>query len=518
MKTGAKVAVGTGIALIVASVVGLVTRKKAVTGAANLSGVVTDYSTGARIPDVSVILDGTQSTSTNSQGSYSFSGLTTGAHTISFMIEGYTTLSKSITLAAGDNTMDVSLMAGVTPTTATLYGAVTDSQTGNPIAGITVTVDTKTQTTDSGGAYQFSGLTVGSYTITFEKSGYNTETETLTLVAGQNELNVQMTPVGAGAGAFTYTSDVRTETLPASGNKGEGIKFEVDIKNTGSAAGTCHPIALIETAYGSDSVDMGTTTISPGQTVTFKGQWQPDKTDLNDPDFWWRAVSITSEAGIITFAAGAATVSVNIPSQIQAGSEYQASAQVYLEYQPKRLYLFGVKLYFRGMVYLTTPSIYLPDTPPLSAKEVVILNSTAVGAYIGASEIPIGYRSYLLDSSRVYTIEGVWSVGSLSGMIKSAAKAIIAGPYNELQLSQILGYPVRGAYPDGKIPLFYLQDAAKGTIIKYDVIATLSYGTLVGPGGGLGEYAGFYNLWSKKIGEVEVVGGRIIEVVQKYQT
>jgi len=61
------------------------------------------------------------------------------------------------------------------PPPANLYGVVTDAQTGYPIAGVKVTIDGLVTSTDSSGRYAFEGLTPGSYTITFEKEGYETE-------------------------------------------------------------------------------------------------------------------------------------------------------------------------------------------------------------------------------------------------------------------------------------------------------------------------------------------------------
>ncbi len=58
---------------------------------------------------------------------------------------------------------------------ANIFGIVTDAETGYPLAGVKVTLDTLVVYTDVNGAYGFEGLTPGSYTITFEKEGYETE-------------------------------------------------------------------------------------------------------------------------------------------------------------------------------------------------------------------------------------------------------------------------------------------------------------------------------------------------------
>jgi uncharacterized membrane protein len=83
---------------------------------ANLSGKVTDKSTGAALASVSVSAGG-YSTSTNSSGNYSLTGLTPGTYTVKFEKDGYNTVSQSKTLVAGDNTLNVEMTAvGVQPT------------------------------------------------------------------------------------------------------------------------------------------------------------------------------------------------------------------------------------------------------------------------------------------------------------------------------------------------------------------------------------------------------------------
>jgi len=79
---------------------------------------------------------------------------------------------EDITLHEGNNPQDVSLTPIVV--LANLYGVVTDAETGNPIYGVLVTIDGLTTYTDAGGNYGFEGLTPGGYTLTFEKSGYET--------------------------------------------------------------------------------------------------------------------------------------------------------------------------------------------------------------------------------------------------------------------------------------------------------------------------------------------------------
>jgi len=80
----------------------------------------------------------------------------------------------SIDLVEGDNELNVRLTP--IPKLANLYGVVTDATTGAPIEGVKVAINGMVSYTSAGGGYAFEGLTPGTYTITFEKEGYEAAT------------------------------------------------------------------------------------------------------------------------------------------------------------------------------------------------------------------------------------------------------------------------------------------------------------------------------------------------------
>lgn len=143
-------------------------------GLANLYGRVTDADTGDGISGVLVTADGLQ-TYTDAAGDYSFADLNTGSYGIRAEKEGYQMVSEDITLVEGNNEVNVSLTS-IAPVLANLYGVVTDAETGNPLVSVKVTIDGLTAYTNASGNYSFEGLTPGSYTVTFEKEGYETAT------------------------------------------------------------------------------------------------------------------------------------------------------------------------------------------------------------------------------------------------------------------------------------------------------------------------------------------------------
>lgn len=81
-----------------------------------------------------------------------------------------------IVLYEGNNELNVGLTP-IAPAVANLYGVVADGDTGHALEGVKVTINGLVTYTDSLGRYTFEGLTPGSYTITFEKEGYETVTQ-----------------------------------------------------------------------------------------------------------------------------------------------------------------------------------------------------------------------------------------------------------------------------------------------------------------------------------------------------
>ena len=72
----------------------------------------------------------------------------------------------------GNNTLNIQMVK----ITGNLSGVVSDENTGLVISGVKVTVAGLVAYSDSNGYYEVDGITPGNYTVTFEVSGYQTET------------------------------------------------------------------------------------------------------------------------------------------------------------------------------------------------------------------------------------------------------------------------------------------------------------------------------------------------------
>ena len=78
-----------------------------------------------------------------------------------------------------------------------LYGVVTDTQTGDALGNVTVTLSPGgiSKLTGSNGLFEFIDLTPQQYTITVQKTGYQTNRKTISAVVGEKvEANISMTP------------------------------------------------------------------------------------------------------------------------------------------------------------------------------------------------------------------------------------------------------------------------------------------------------------------------------------
>jgi len=101
-----------------------------------------------------------------------------------------------------DNPLSLTITGNLTATAsfeelakATLTGTISDANTGDPITGATVTLDSASTTSDSTGKYSLT-VTVGIYTLRISANGYQTWSETVDLSAGGTQtLDVKLTPL-----------------------------------------------------------------------------------------------------------------------------------------------------------------------------------------------------------------------------------------------------------------------------------------------------------------------------------
>ena len=114
-----------------------------------------------------------------------------------------------------------------------ITGSVTDAEDGSPIAGAMVSNGTRTATTDATGQYTITDVPPGTYQVTASKSGYQSSSLMVTVVAGGTGIaNLSLLEVilpgciigsvtnaedGAPVAGATVSDGTRTATTDASG-------------------------------------------------------------------------------------------------------------------------------------------------------------------------------------------------------------------------------------------------------------------------------------------------------------
>ena len=117
----------------------------------------------------------------------------------------------------------------------TISGLVTDYTNANtPIAGATVTLNTKglTKTTGSDGRFEFVGVEPGTYSLQISANNYQTTTKQVTVYAGQTaNCDVQLTKGSASVDitpeSLTFGKDVEQLSFTISNNSNQSLVFSI---------------------------------------------------------------------------------------------------------------------------------------------------------------------------------------------------------------------------------------------------------------------------------------------------
>ncbi len=146
----------------------------------SISGRVTNSAGGVALAGVTITLTGPSGaiTTTGANGNYTITGLADGAYTVTPTLAGFTfaPASRTVTIAGG-NITGVNFVGTLIPTfslSGTVNAPGTRITPGQPIAGVTMTLSgtaNRTVTTNASGAYSFTGLANGNYTVTPSQAG-----------------------------------------------------------------------------------------------------------------------------------------------------------------------------------------------------------------------------------------------------------------------------------------------------------------------------------------------------------
>jgi len=157
---------------------GLATVNCTLSNTGTLTGVVSNLNTGGAISGATVSYSG-GSTTTDSTGRYTFTGVVSGTYSVTASASGYLsrTYSGVVVSPGATDTQDVQLT-----TTGRVTGTVTSG--GVAVSGATVTLQggnlptTDTVSTDASGKYTSNWDPIGTYTVTCSAPGHGTQTVT----------------------------------------------------------------------------------------------------------------------------------------------------------------------------------------------------------------------------------------------------------------------------------------------------------------------------------------------------
>ena len=182
---------------------------------------VTDEA-GQPLSGTSVMLQ-TTTRNTDAQGQVTFTtGVLAGANTLTVTRSGYERVMVQFHAMDGQRIELPVTLRPVTSALTTLKGVVTNADTKQPLAGATVRLEgTAFETqTNAAGEYQFANNQIGgSRTVAFEKTGYLTHKQTISISGGTTVFNVPLRPepVAAGPSRLEVSVQARGAGTPLAG-------------------------------------------------------------------------------------------------------------------------------------------------------------------------------------------------------------------------------------------------------------------------------------------------------------
>lgn len=154
------------------------------TGAGAIAGKVYNISTNGAVSGATVSYSG-GSTTTSTSGAYTLSNVPAGTVQVTARRTGYLDRTVSVNVTSGATTT-----ANIALATAGKIAGKVVTSTGAALSGVTVKVSggkiatNLTLTTSSTGNYITPWIPVGSYTLTFSRTGYTTQTKSATVNTG----------------------------------------------------------------------------------------------------------------------------------------------------------------------------------------------------------------------------------------------------------------------------------------------------------------------------------------------
>ena len=363
-----------------------------------ISGQVTDQATGQAIPGAAVAIAGTAySDTTDANGNYSITVGSNGTYNLTASASSYSTSQASVVVSGSDKVQNFALFQS----TGNITGTVLDGSNSNtPMPGITVVlrdsvnVQVAANITDASGNYSFSGVANGNYTVAAGASGYDPDTQPVTV--NSNNVTQDLTLV-----LSTYTiSGTVTDS-----------------------SGTPVPGVTVELTDGSGTV-IATVTTDPSGNYSFPNVSDGSyRVEIHDPNYVSSITPVTvngaNETQNITLTqtpSGSQTVAVSLnPGSIAVGGSSQATA---------------VPSGFSGtnLSYTWTSNTSGVATVGSGGNTVTVTGAGAGSAVITCTVTNLSNASETASGSQTITVTASGSgIYTISGRVTNSSGAAISG-------------------------------------------------------------------------------------------
>ncbi len=168
---------------------------------------VKDAKTGAPISGATVSGNGYSGT-TNTSGYKTFSSMNFGSYTFTASKTGYDSGSGTVSISTSTTSNSVTIYLTPIPTTGTITVYVRDIETGAYISGAAISGD-GSGTTNSSGYKMFSDMSFGTYSFSASKSGYYTNSGSVTISSSATSKSVMiyLAPIPTSGTITVYVKD-----------------------------------------------------------------------------------------------------------------------------------------------------------------------------------------------------------------------------------------------------------------------------------------------------------------------
>jgi hypothetical protein len=391
-------------------------------GYGTLAGTVMDSVTGKPVAGATVSYAGA-TTLTNSSGAYSLLKAPLGTYDLTTSASGYSVQTQSVTVKPAATTTQG---FNVAPLAGSLSGTVTDSGTGSPLAGATVSYPGGQVTTDSAGAFSLASVTEGAYDVTAAASGHASQTVNVVVGPGQaSTQNFSLAAVGAG----TVSGQV-VDAVTASPVAG------ATVSNTGGST-----ITDSGGLYVLTNLPDGNTTVTASRT------------------------GYTSQSGVVVITAGSPTQQdfalAPMPGSISGVITDSANGRV----------VAGATVTFSGGTTTSDPSGVYSFTGVTEASYTV--SASATGYNSGSQSVSVGPGGNAIANFALLPLPG-----TVSGTVVDVATSTPISP-------AIVSYPGGSASTDssGRYSIASVQEGTYTFTVSAAGYSPQTQTVTVGPGG-----------------------------------